>query len=347
MRKRFVAKKRKKVRIHFKVRYLVYIALIYIGYQFLAGYLLKFQLTTNNEDFLLAMMHDSNHYVLYEKDSNSMLTKATKWLTGLDLKNPETILSTTFHYVDEKEKETGIIATTVNSPSSTSSSDNEQNESETNYVNDPKPANKETQNPRVYIYNTHQLEGYSMKNLEAYNITPNVMMASYLLREKLKEANIETLVEETDVNKYMTDNKWKVKDSYKVTANLIQNTLTKYPNMDLLIDIHRDAIPKSSSTVTIQNNSYAKILFVVGLEHDNYQTNLDLANKLNNLINQKYPGLSRGILKKQGSSVNGIYNQNINGKIVLIECGGYENTIDEVSNTVVALSEVIKEYLGG
>ena len=41
--------------------------------------------------------------------------------------------------------------------------------------------------PKVYIYNTHQNENYSMKTLEPYNITPNVMMASYLMKENFKE----------------------------------------------------------------------------------------------------------------------------------------------------------------
>ena len=70
------------------------------------------------------------------------------------------------------------------------------------------------------------------------------------------------------------------------------------------------------------------------------------ANSLNNLINSKYPGLSRGVLKKSGKNVNGIYNQDLKNNIVLIECGGYQNNIDEVMNTMIALSNIIKIYLG-
>ena len=98
--------------------------------------------------------------------------------------------------------------------------------------------------------------------------------------------------------------------------------------------------------ITINDKKYAKVLFVVGLDYENYQPNLDLANSLNNLINSKYPGLSRGVLKKSGKNVNGIYNQDLKNNIVLIECGGYQNNIDEVMNTMIALSDIIKIYLG-
>ena len=72
---------------------------------------------------------------------------------------------------------------------------------------------------------------------------------------------------------------------------------------------------------------------------------MKLSEKLNELINKKYPGLSRGIMKKKGKNVNGIYNQDLSEKIILIECGGYKNTTLEVYNTMEALSDVIKQYL--
>ena len=115
--------------------------------------------------------------------------------------------------------------------------------------------------------------------------------------------------------------------------------------MQLIIDIHRDSVSKKASTVTINNKNYAKILFVVGLEHKKYKENLKIVTNLNNIINKEYPNLSRGILKKEGKYVNGIYNQDLKSNVILIELGGVENTIDEVMNTSIALSDVIEKYL--
>lgn len=340
MRKRFVAKKKKKHK--WKIRYIIYILCIYLGYQVTSGVLLQMKLTTTNEDFLLAMMKDSNHHLLYEKSSKNLVAKATKFLTGIDMKNPASTIEQVFHYDTKKEKKSGLEHNIE-----TNEADNKNiANSDTKYVSDPKPETNIT-NPRVYIYNTHQLENYSMKNLEAYNITPNVMMASYLLREKLNDQSIPTIVEENNVNDFLNLNAWAKKDAYKATREFMKNAMTQYQNLDLLIDLHRDAIPKASSTITIDGKNYAKVLFVVGLNNPNYQTNLDLSNQINQRINQKYPGLTRGVLTKQGAGVNGVYNQDMSNKAILIECGGYENTIDEVSNTIEALSIIIKEYLGG
>ena len=51
------------------------------------------------------------------------------------------------------------------------------------YIEDPNPT--EIKEPIIYLYNSHQLENYNNDDLSIYGITPNVLMASYLLREKL------------------------------------------------------------------------------------------------------------------------------------------------------------------
>ena len=218
-------------------------------------------------------------------------------------------------------------------------------EKKTKYIENPNP-NSAT-NPKVYIYNSHQLENYRMDNLEEYNITPNVLMASYILKEKLESLGIPTIVEETNMTEFMNSNHWQHQDSYTASRYLIKDTLDKYKNLELLIDLHRDAIKYDASTITFDGKKYAKVLFVVGTEYDSYKDNLALANKFNSLINNKYPNLSRGVITKSGSNVNGVYNQDLNAKMLLLECGGYENSIEEVLNTIEALSEIIKIYLEG
>ena len=99
------------------------------------------------------------------------------------------------------------------------------------------------------------------------------------------------------------------------------------------------------TTITINGKNYAKVLFVVGQDHDNWAKNMDIANKINNLINNNCNGLSRGILKKSGYGVDGIYNQDISSNSILIEIGSTDNTIDEVLNTINVLSNVLYKYI--
>ena len=133
--------------------------------------------------------------------------------------------------------------------------------------------------------------------------------------------------------------------SYIASRHFLQNTMNKYNSIELYIDLHRDAISHDSSYINIDGKDCAKILFVIGLEYDTYKSNLKIVEKINNIINTKYPNLSRGIMKKQGYGVNGVYNQDLSSNVILIEVGGNENNIDEVNNTLDLVASAIKEYL--
>ena len=56
--------------------------------------------------------------------------------------------------------------------------------------------------------------------------------------------------------------------------------------------------------------------------------------------------MSRGIYLKEGVGVNGIYNQDFSPNTILIELGGQDNTIEEVTNTINILSKILFELLG-
>jgi stage II sporulation protein P len=172
------------------------------------------------------------------------------------------------------------------------------------------------------------------------------MMTSYILREKLKDLGIQSIVEETNIKEILNINNWNYAASYKVTEMLINDVKIKYPSIKYFIDIHRDSVKKQITTAQINDLSYAKIMFLIGLENPSYQNNLNLATNLNNLLEKHYPGISRGIYKKEGPGVNGIYNQHLSSNVMLIEFGGVDNDIYEVYNSVVAVANVLANYIG-
>lgn len=336
MKKRFKAKKKKNKRIK---KLLLFCFLIFIVYQIITNFILKLNIAHSNEEFIRKMLNDSNHHMIYEKYNNDMINKVIKLLSNIDLKKPTTLLKKTFGYDIKTNNNQNDIAVA-------SDVYDEKNNLDviTNYIEDPNPVKIE--NPRIYIYNTHQLENYSATNFEDYNITPNVLMASYLLKEKLNKKNIPTIVETSNISDFLNLNGWDYASSYKASRFYVLDTINKYNNLDMLIDLHRDSITKEKSTTIINDKKYAKVLFVVGLEHANYAPNLELANKLDSMIKENYPNLSRGVITKKGAGVNGIYNQDLSSKMVLIECGGNENSIEEVMNTIEILTDVIKDYIG-
>ena len=199
--------------------------------------------------------------------------------------------------------------------------------------------------PKVYIFNTHQTEGYNSNFLEAFNINNTVYLASHILGEYLSDLGVATIVEENSIIDVLNTNGWKYGYSYKASRILLENAYKKNPSLDFFIDLHRDAASYDRTVTEIDGKKYAKILFVVGLEHDNYEPNLQLAKTLNEKIKKIAPTLSRGVLEKKGPGVNGKYNQDFNKNTILIEVGGQYNYIEEVNNTLKIIAKVIYEYL--
>ncbi len=314
MKKRFKFKKR-------FIKYILYIILVTSCYQICYGILINIKLFSSNEEFLKALIQNSNYYLKYEKNNNIVKT-VTNFLIDIDVNDPTTIINKVF----KNETHSDIRVEPVSK-----------------HISDPNPEAKK--DPIVYIYNSHQLENYDGSDYEIYNITPNVMMASYILKERLNEMGISSIVEEGNITEFIQANNWNYNYSYDASRYFINEAISNYPTLKYFIDIHRDSVNKKEGTTIVDGKNYAKILFVVGLAHQNYQMNLDLANDLNKRIVSVYPTLCRGVLTKKGAGVNGIYNQDISPNSILLEIGGYQNTIDEVMNTINIIAPILKEKM--
>lgn len=314
----------KKTRL--KSRNMLLLSVCLICFSMVFSFVYNIRLYSSNEEFIGSLLADSNHYKKYSKNIISTITSV---IYSSTVDKPLTLLSSTFNFDGDISYDEVYNADEL--------------ETISKHISDPSPT--EASNPLVYIYNSHQLENYSGSNYEIYNITPNVMMASYIMREKLKDQGIEAIVEENDITEFIRINSWDYNYSYLASRYYIEDAIEKYSSLKYFIDIHRDSVTKADSTATINNVNYAKVLFVVGLEHSNYQSNLDLTNYINTKIQNKYPNLTKGVITKKGSNVNGIYNQDVSPNAILIEIGGYQNTIDEVYNTVILLSEILKETI--
>ena len=212
-------------------------------------------------------------------------------------------------------------------------------------INEEENKNKEESNPIVYIYNTHQEEKYESPYLGAYNIATGVLQGSKILKEYLKDEGINAYVEEEDITNMIHTLNLKYSDSYSVSRMLLEERKQEIPSLKYFIDLHRDSSIYDKTTTKIDNESYAKILLVVGLEHDNYEKNLAKSIRLSELIKEYNPDLFRGITKKSGKGVNGIYNQDFDENTMLIEVGGQYNNISEVNNTLKVLAKLLKKFI--
>lgn len=197
---------------------------------------------------------------------------------------------------------------------------------------------KKTNDPLIYIYNTHPTETY----IDGQN---SIKTATYYMKEKLEQLGINTLLSTDNITQMIYDNNWTYDDSYKASRIELERIKQEYPSIKIFIDLHRDGLKKEYSTTTIEGKNYAKILFLVGKEHENYLNNLEFTTSINEKIKTKYPTITRGVHQMEGPGVHGIYNQDLAPNVILLEMGGNENTYEEVINTIDLITPIIKEKI--
>ncbi|MCJ7841233.1 stage II sporulation protein P [Lederbergia sp. NSJ-179] len=233
--------------------------------------------------------------------------------------------------------------------------DNKQEEKNKSEKDDNEKTEEDlTQDYKVYIYHTHTYESFfsmvpnAKEANEAFHREKNVTVLGKRLSEKLKEKGINTLVENRDVQALLNERNMQYSQSYVASREVAVEALNQNKGIDLVFDIHRDAARKDATTTEIDGKSYAKVMFVVGTGHAHSDKNLDFANELHQLLKEKYQGVSRGVIKKpKTNGSNGIYNQDLAEKSIVMEIGGIDNTVEELNRTVDALAEVISDYYWG
>ena len=176
---------------------------------------------------------------------------------------------------------------------------------------------REDEKQTIYLYNTH--------HQEKYKDNTTVVDATIKLQDNLKRLGLHSYVEEKKVSDYLHTGL----SNYDISKTFLLEALKD--NYRYYIDIHRDSV--SNTTIEINHKKYAKILFVLGKDNPSYEENKKVMTKMNDYLNENYPGLSKGIYEKSGNLVDGKYNQDVNKNVLLIEIGGVDNTIDEVNNS--------------
>lgn len=319
MKMRFISRKRKNSKVKFYI--VIFSFSFFCTLKLIIG-------DADIKEFLLSSLMDES-----TNKKGVLITRLIDNLTS-----PKNILYSSFNKTVSKN-ELSVFA-------SIKEDDFNYDEAKSDYAPDPEPINEQIIEPLVYLYNTHQLEEYESATSE-YTVKPNVMIASYLLREKLNNIGIPTLVETNDVKKYLNDNNLSYKMSYHATEYFARIAQKENPTIMYLFDIHRDSSKRVKTYTQIEGKDYARVLFIVGYEHTLEENNVGFAEKLNELMEKYYPGLSRGINYYTDPPVNGIYYSNLNGKSVLLEIGGVDNYLEEVNNTMEAFAFIFNKYLKG
>ncbi|MFP7253352.1 stage II sporulation protein P [Terribacillus goriensis] len=214
---------------------------------------------------------------------------------------------------------------------------------------DEEPAPSTGEKDVVYIYHTHNQESYlpsldAQQEDNAYNKNSNVTDAGEAMAKRLEELGIGTIADQTDIGAILNENGMAYHQSYDASRGVVEAAVAENKDVSFVFDIHRDSLKRKDTTKEIEGKTYAKVVFVVGAENKEFEKNLKLATDLHKKIEAEYPGLSRGVITKQGAGVDGVYNQDVSDKAALLEIGGAENTLEEATRTAELFAEIFADY---
>ena len=203
--------------------------------------------------------------------------------------------------------------------------------------------------PAVLILHTHGSEAYTKTAGQSYtehikyrtrNNQYNVVGIGDLLATYLEAAGICVIHDRTlyDDPSYNT--------AYASARKSIQQYLQEYPSIQLVLDLHRDAAvnPDGSqyaTRVTVDGQDMAQFLLVMGTDssgavHPNWQENLSVALKLQVLLEQAAPGITRTTVLRASR-----YNQDLHPAMLLVEVGSAGNTLSQAQAAIAYLAQAI------
>lgn len=360
-------KKMEKLEGVFKIVFCVagFLILLKMSLTIIRPVLLVYDLSSAN-NFYESIINKSNSSIEVtmksgeKENSNGIFSIIFKYVTGIDIENPQTYISSQIPMLGlfdisliAKGEDAPILVIPkdndyekVNPGNDNLFEDEEKDDESPNVpekvvtpgnITTPNKINLTPSKPLVLIVHTHTTECYNPDNIYGGNYSTDFNKGVVKIGETIKNElevkyGIATLHDKT-----VHDNPV-FYGAYKRSRPTIQKYVNKYPSLKIVIDLHRDAAKnKNVSTAIINGQRYARVMFVIGLKNKNASKSKVLANKINNIFNTSYPGLSRGLYFAK----NSVYNQDLTSKLVLIELGSNKNSIDEALKTADIIAKII------
>lgn len=203
--------------------------------------------------------------------------------------------------------------------------------------------------PTVLIVHTHGSESYTkeagqnFKESDPYRTLEeayNMVAVGDLLAQLLEAAGIR-VIHDRQLHDYPSYN-----SSYSNSRKSVKEYLEEYPSIQLVLDVHRDAAERADGTqiatsAVVNGEASAQIMFLVGTDesgnyHPDWQDNLAVAAKLNVLMENICPGITRpSTLRAQR------FNQDLGPIALLVEVGAAGNTLSEALTAIPVLAQAI------
>lgn len=206
---------------------------------------------------------------------------------------------------------------------------------------------KSVDGPQILIYHSHSQEGFA-DSVEGDESTTIVGAGEKLARILQEKYGYQVLHHKGVYDVPSRDN------AYSNALPAIEQLLKENPTIEVVIDLHRDAVAEGTKLVTtIDGKDYARFMFFNGicrstngpityLNNPYLKENLAFSFRAQMVAESYFPGVTRKIYLKAWR-----YNMHLKPRNMLIELGAQTNTVEEIMNTTEILAFVIDKVLSG
>lgn len=187
----------------------------------------------------------------------------------------------------------------------------------------------------IAIYHTHSDESYlptdgtSSKERKGGIIDVGDVLAKAFVKNGVPAVHSDTEHVPHDALAY---------DRSRRTA--VQLLREKQPSV--LLDVHRDAVPREEYATEINGQGVTKIQLVVGRENPNFEASNNFAKQIKKAVDRRYPGFVKGIFYGKGK-----YNQDLTPKLMLLEFGTNTNSKESAERAADIFAASAKDALRG
>lgn len=209
---------------------------------------------------------------------------------------------------------------------------------------------KNSKVPQILIYHTHAASESFIDSREGKDEDSVIGVGTYLA-ELLTEKYGFNVVHDT--TKYdLINGKIDRSQAYNVALESLEEQLKTYPDIKVIIDLHRDGVGnKVQRTTTVNGKRTAQVMLFNGLSRNsngpikylpnkNLQSNLAFSLQLKIAAMKLYPDFTKPIYLRDYR-----YNLHLKPRSLLIELGNENNTVEEAKNAMEPLAEVLNQVL--
>ena len=201
--------------------------------------------------------------------------------------------------------------------------------------------------PQILIYHTHSQETFV--DSVPGDTADSIVGAGELLAQILREEYGYNVIHDT--GEYDVESR---DNAYSVSLPAIEQILAENPTIEVVIDLHRDAVLEGKLVTELNGKPTATFMFfnglsytkaagnIVYLENPYIDENLAFSFQMQVIANEYYPGLTRRIYLKGYR-----YNMHLRPRSLLIELGAQTNTVEEIMNACAPIAHILDMELSG